>query len=469
MQLYDGLHTKDGTINWVKPKPLSNYLTPVDIHSLNFYPPAYLDSLDKWGYDERNKKFTDSLYYSFAGLFVRSDELEEETLERDDTVQYSHTKKNYKLNKNDIQAINPGKIKAIWNDRFQNTLIATREFQERIPFIHKTCDNKILDLYVNNMNKPISAIDLMAAKQLNGELKNVFLDFASRKEGKVNLGNSQMKKLSQFYSMQAKAVSEAAFKTEQAIREEQKRLERKAQKKKVTHDSEDKVREIMNLQQEYSLNLNEACRQLGFVKPVFASAQVYGFPIRSGGWKNIDRLVWDATKNRTTFKYSAGGKKAEIKYLPFSVKFKEHKEYDRVYVYLLADKLNSFMRLKQDNDLFAEQLNELMKYKMVCLGFKGDKLYFSEVENVEPKVYENIILQAIDEKVLDQKLNTLKNLNQLEGIIKEVDYWKSELQEERRMKIEMDRMEFRKKVRRVIFPCALIPLKEESDSKNFKF
>jgi len=47
IQLFNGVHTNDGTINWVNPKPLSNYLTPVDIHTLNFYPPAYLDSLAK--------------------------------------------------------------------------------------------------------------------------------------------------------------------------------------------------------------------------------------------------------------------------------------------------------------------------------------------------------------------------------------------------------------------------------------
>lgn len=357
---------------------------------------------------------------------------------------------------NDIQAINPAKIKAIWNDRFQNTLIATREFQERIPFIHKTCDSKIIDLYVNNLNKPISEIDLMAAKQLNGELKKVFLEFASRKEGKVNVGNSQIEKLREFYSMQAKAISEAAFKTERAIRQEQDSLEQIARKKKATHASEDKVRKIMNLQDEYSLNLTEACRQLGIIKPVFASSQVYGFSIQSNGWKNLDRLIWKATINRTTFKYSADGKNAEIKYHTFSVKVNEYRGYDRVYVYLLADKLNSFIRLKQEGEIFIEQLNELMKYKMVCLGFRGDSLYFSEVENVESKVYEGIALQAIDEKVLDQKLNSLKNLNQLEGIVKEVDYWKSELKEERREKKETDRRKFRRKVMRVIFPCALI-------------
>ncbi|TMI71650.1 MAG: hypothetical protein E6H09_12985 [Bacteroidetes bacterium] len=59
----------NGTIDWIDPKPLEHDLLPVDIKSLNFYPPDYLDSLAHWGYDIKNKAFTDSLYYSFASGF----------------------------------------------------------------------------------------------------------------------------------------------------------------------------------------------------------------------------------------------------------------------------------------------------------------------------------------------------------------------------------------------------------------
>ena len=69
MQLFQGKRMADGSIDWVDPKPISHDLTPVNIASLNFYPPFYLDSLKSWGYDTSNKKFTDSLYYSFAARF----------------------------------------------------------------------------------------------------------------------------------------------------------------------------------------------------------------------------------------------------------------------------------------------------------------------------------------------------------------------------------------------------------------
>jgi cytochrome c2 len=65
MMLFDGERKSDGSINWINPKPTKKQLTTVDILSLNFYPPNYLDSLSKLGYNSRDKAFTDSLYYSF--------------------------------------------------------------------------------------------------------------------------------------------------------------------------------------------------------------------------------------------------------------------------------------------------------------------------------------------------------------------------------------------------------------------
>ena len=66
MQLFDGETKNDETINWVNPKSLSKALIPQDIYSLNFYPPKYLETLAEKGYNNTNKKFTDSLYYSFG-------------------------------------------------------------------------------------------------------------------------------------------------------------------------------------------------------------------------------------------------------------------------------------------------------------------------------------------------------------------------------------------------------------------
>ena len=64
MMHYQGETLPNGDINWVNPKPLTKDLTPVDILSLDFYPPNYEDTLKQWGYT--SKRFTDSLYYAFG-------------------------------------------------------------------------------------------------------------------------------------------------------------------------------------------------------------------------------------------------------------------------------------------------------------------------------------------------------------------------------------------------------------------
>src|SRR6202000_3025599 len=69
MQLFSGERRSDGQIDWVNPQPLDHTLHGVDIHLLDFYPPAYLDSLASCRYDRFDKKFTDSLYYSLAAFF----------------------------------------------------------------------------------------------------------------------------------------------------------------------------------------------------------------------------------------------------------------------------------------------------------------------------------------------------------------------------------------------------------------
>ena len=49
--------------------------------------------------------------------------------------------------------VNPASVKTIWNRKFNNTNLATKEFEERMPYIHQTCNNSILELYINNLDK----------------------------------------------------------------------------------------------------------------------------------------------------------------------------------------------------------------------------------------------------------------------------------------------------------------------------
>ena len=57
-----------------------------------------------------------------------------------------------------IMGINPAIIQVIKSDKYQNTLIATKDFEARLKVIFKTCNDKVLELYINNLNIIIDTI-----------------------------------------------------------------------------------------------------------------------------------------------------------------------------------------------------------------------------------------------------------------------------------------------------------------------
>lgn len=65
MQLYSGEVDKKGNINWVNPKPLENWLTPVDMSLLDFLPKPYRENAQKIKGFTYQKSIVDSLYFSF--------------------------------------------------------------------------------------------------------------------------------------------------------------------------------------------------------------------------------------------------------------------------------------------------------------------------------------------------------------------------------------------------------------------
>ncbi|MBS1566256.1 MAG: hypothetical protein JST39_17865, partial [Bacteroidetes bacterium] len=135
MQLYSGKQSSDGRIDWINPVPLVHDLMSVDITTLDFYPPNYLDSLRSWGLDAGNKAFTDSLYYSVAVFFAQSAPVASEAGPGDsswnnvqrhepsgDTILLAYEVpfgRRYFTGRLPVCLINPAKIKAIRSAPFQ--------------------------------------------------------------------------------------------------------------------------------------------------------------------------------------------------------------------------------------------------------------------------------------------------------------------------------------------------------------
>ncbi|MBL4594105.1 MAG: hypothetical protein JKX68_09860, partial [Flavobacteriales bacterium] len=468
MQLFEGKRMADGSIDWIDPKPLEKFLTPVNIHSLNFYPPKYEPKLGELGVDLSDKEYKDSLYYSFAynnespteeekitneaeaialveEMFEALEEAMNDTTEGlfdtvESAVDSSSSDSELVPSVLSYNGINPAKIKTIWSDEFSNTLLATREFEERLKTIFGTCNDVVLDLYINNMNLNLYEIDEMAASMTYGESKAKFLEFASRKDGKVEIDDKRVQKLQKHYERKQKLIAEAVAKTKEKFDREHQKLDGKVQKERDEHNQAELERKSDNYVQEFNLNLRDAYRQLGMKKPKRLDAKgIYRLTLKRGGWKNVDAYVMESLNNRETLDYTdpITGKKAVIKYEPISVTVVDETKYDRVFVYILPDKLNSFMRMKKEGEKYAEKLNELMSNSVICLAYIGEQAYFYSDDDVAPKGY-NIQLTKMPAAELKGKLNRYDK-KQTSNLLKEFDYQFVEVKESKRQEFLTNR------------------------------
>jgi hypothetical protein len=447
MHLFNGKRSSNGTINWENPKPIDHDLVPIDIESLNFYPPHYLDSLAKWGYDSHNKKFTDSLYYSFAALFASYPD------GRGDTIQLD----NISLADSDC-AIDPAKIKVIWHAKFQKTFLATREFEERLRWIHTWFGPVELDMYVNNLDKPLYRIDSIIASRTGGIYRDKFLAFAATHAGRVKTDSKQAKKLSAYYAIKSRAFKLATAKAQHEFWKKQHNLDNAAAINKTEYLQGINDRNKQNFTEEVDNNLKVAYRQLGY-RPTNLnppSTTTYDVVISSTGWHNIDRYVYESVVNKSnvSLENNITGKSINIKYTPVSFQINKAKTYDKLNVYLLPDKLSSFILAGLTNGLYTEKLNSLLHYNMSCIAYKNEQAFIYQKNGVEAKAYADIDLKPVNDKDLIGMLNKAGGKNQGADLVKENKYQRLMRLDEQRQKENMNSMQLNYRLRMCIFACS---------------
>lgn len=570
MMLFKGERKADGSINWVDPKPMKKKLTTVDITKLNFYPEHFLDSLKAMGFDIKNKKVTDSVYYSYSGYCHFDNysspsryDLETENEGRysfdeaisstkSDTIKTSQNRtfgeklfqkncavchsigkqkltgpglegllgripkgqwlRNYILNNNKVIAsgdayakslilanggtdgmgefeflkddeinslikyitqtenwnidneydvgegcyeIDPSRVKAIWNGEFRKTILATKEFEERLKVIFKTCNSSILNLYVKNLNKNLYQIDSLAATLLEGELRNKFLEFAERRDGGVAISDKRSQALQTYFEEKRAIYSKAVSETLQKMYEKENAQNVETFNKRNSQALEESIRASKTFNEEIEINMDDAYRQLGKKRPQAVISEDYvSADITQTGWNNVDRYVIESTINRSTLNYTdpQSGKKAIIKYETITVTVNKFKDYDRVVCYMIPDKLSSFQLMKNTENGFKENLNELMNYSIITIGFKDEKTFYNEIKSAKAQAY-TIELNPIKAYDLDKKLNQCFPLNQQADIMKDINYQLFDLKETIRTNKIKRREEVRNRLYPVVFPC----------------
>ncbi len=557
MMLFDGKRMPNGKIDWVDPQPFESRLNPVDIMTLNFYPPHFLDTLHAFGFDTGNKKLTDSIYYSLA-----CDPEEDYTLSDWDTDPHAvsdssandrkkvkntkpggaqlfkrncsmcHTTDSRKLTgpglagmmgrvpggswlasyilnnqklirsgdpyankiylengkqgmpvyegiltERDVKSIinyinypgqidrsgsapceiDPARIRAIWDRKFNNTLLATKEFEERLRVIFQYCNHHLLELYVNNAGKKMYVIDSLAAVMMHEQepgMEGPFTRFYFRKDGRVPVDEAYIKKLQAYLAIKTKVYKDAALKSLRDIYATEKTMAAGAFDEWLKHEARDNTRIKKAFDEELQLNLQEMYRQLGTPQPSARTFNVryLGVSIVDFGWKNVDAYVSESLKARQSLGYSENnsGRSAVIKYGLFSMMVTEFEKFDRVYAYLIADEVSSFLRVPNKGNIFKENLNGMFKYSVLVLGFSGDEIYFSEIPEAGPG---NRLVSLTRMSAAD--LERYKGLNK--AVMDDFNYFVSEQKETLRIRKIEEREAIKSRLWPIVYPCAILP------------
>ena len=358
-----------------------------------------------------------------------------------------------------IQGINPAKIKAIWNKEFNNSIIATKEFEERLQTIFTTCNDAVLDLYINNLNKNLYEIDEMAVDFTYGYAKSKFEEYANRKDGKVDINDKRLKKLQKHYKQQQKLITKAIVKTKEKFEKEQKELLKAFREKRKEYSEKEVQRLNDNFKKELDLNLKNAYWQLGKEPPVAPRpSRSYRITVTRAGWKNVDVFVKESLQSRETLDYTDPntGKKAVIKYEPLTITIANFTDYDRAFVYLLPNQLNSFMRVKQEDQVYKEKLNELIVNDLICLAYKGKQAYLYSKNRIAPGNYKDVALKAVSDNELTTSLKQY-NRTQQNNMFSELEFQYAEIEESIRKQQLASQKAIRQEIEKVIFPCNSLP------------
>lgn len=448
MMLFDGERDKDGNVNWVNPEQLESWLTPVEITILDFYPPGYEALLDRKGYGANSKAWKDSLYYSFAAERFKNS-WDSINYRRDATEELMDS-----IKSEDELAINPAKIQTIWTKKFNNTNLATKEFQERLRYIFSICSHEALDLYVNNLDLNLWEVDEMATK-IAGANADKFKEFAARKNGRIELDSKAADRLGKHYARKQQKFQKTAEDLQRKYQEEQLELVEEWNKVQKKQNNKEIKRKGENLAKEYVKNLTEVYKQLG--REIYRGPTITA-TVWTLGAKNIDQYVMEATISRTSATFEENGKTAKMEYLPKYLKVDNKDTYERMYCYLLSEELYSFQRMDDTTRGFTYKLNGFLEYNIAVVAYKGDQVFLGTIKGVDKKLAEEPVeLKELSKRRLKTQLDKLagrKRKSFKQDIIEDLVFQKARAVQQQRVQDKFEMEHLREEVKEVIFPCA---------------
>lgn len=418
-RLFDGILSEDGQVTWTNPQPLEYYLQTFNVTSLNFYPQIFEPTLAKEINGSLSKEIKDSIYYSLEPIqpeFNVDPKISSQKLDVIRDIEPSAEQKRAITPPKpdttrvpyEIDIIRPSQIKAIWNERFNNTIIATKEFEERLGVLHKLCGvSDDFDAIITPLTNDIEELDRRIMKYYG---QKALQSIETKKKGVVRPNEGLQAELNRYYAkkqrefaQQARSSIEKKFK-EQALRQAYiDSLTTRVYKVRSKNAS-------TNFQYELDRTLHYLSKELDFpypTPPTLATANVRRVSARVNtlGPKNIDRIVIEGLMNRKDINAAnrSNKKRAQVQMREFNLDLSAYSKL-KCEVFLIPDSLQTYIRLNNNKNIYTYSLNELLSYKLVVIATDGTKYYYAEQGKV-PSGRLSVELKEKELKAIKAKLD----------------------------------------------------------------
>lgn len=444
MSVYQGVRDENGNMDWISPRELESFLLTVDIDDLDFYPAGFektvAEGLPFRNHTDLSSTLVDSLYYSLSlGYQGKFENLIEEDFDINEPYYEQNNEQQRRSNSDTLTVakrpsprtdsvscgIDPAIIKTIKTEDYQNTLLATREFEARLQHIFDTRRNDILEIYIHNLDKNLWELDSMAFIALEQHpYFQEFERFSHQKLGKVKDGDKYAQLLSGHYKRKL-AENKEALETART---------------KVLKELAQKNRMVKELVAEYKdlLKKREKVRM-----------ETYGFIQTTTGWVNIDR--------GTNPKSWESGK--------LDVFVVNGKEFDRVHTYVFYTSIKSLYRLNSTDqeDFYVGNSSEremLMPKEgfaqLISIGYIGESAYLAtDITKTFYQQRTELKLHQVNETELAEAINVFdfSARNVENRIEKDLEYMaKFAIEKKRQQKLQSE-ADFIARLLEKAFPC----------------
>ncbi len=439
LSLFKCNRDNQGNMSQISELEAVDYLTCIPLDLLDFLPPGFEIAVEKGlpikNYSYSTKELLDSLFYSFSTpVFPR-----ERNVIYGQLCMISFINPIYKLLAQEdaevitetvdsavsICGINPASIKAIKSKKFNNTLIATREFETRLKSIYATCDNIVLEFYINNLNKNLWEIDQMVAEYLSPSHKQykAFINFSSYKQTNVNISEKDALILSKYYAKKKRKIEGEL----QILKQEIQKKERLEQQ--IAIEKRKEYGKLLQARQKYRMNK-------------------FGFKLTEFGWYN------GTTKTPISI----------VDTFSLNVSIDNGNEFERSYTYVINPKINSIFSLLSENKI---NFNKAFSYDPILLlwkkqafdiigvGYNGNDIGFKLANTTQDSVVNvNLILDSCNIKSFKQKLKKYtKGYTKENQIAVDLEYQAFFHKEKIKREQEIEEFLFQFALRQVVFPC----------------